>query len=71
MNRAHDAPIDPVIVEQASEWLMLHWGGELDAQQREAFVAWQQADSEHQRAWQRLQQLQQTLGGVPEASKWS
>ncbi|MCL9656136.1 FecR family protein [Pseudomonas protegens] len=66
--KAHQAPIAPAIVEQASEWLMLHWGGELDAQQREAFVAWQQADSEHQRAWQRLQQLQQTLGGVPEHS---
>ncbi|MGC5703837.1 FecR family protein [Pseudomonas sp. NFXW11] len=66
--KAHQAPISPNIVEQASEWLMLHWGGELDAQQREAFAAWQQADPEHRRAWQRLQQLQQTLGAVPEHS---
>ncbi|UMZ12274.1 FecR domain-containing protein [Pseudomonas sp. MPFS] len=62
------APIDPAVVEQASEWLMLHWNGELDAAQREAFAAWQQADSEHRRAWQRLQQLQRTLGSVPEHS---
>lgn len=61
----HDAPIVPAIVEQASEWLMLHWGGELDADQRQAFARWQTADPEHRRAWQRLQQLQQTLGGVP------
>ncbi|MGE8413493.1 MAG: FecR domain-containing protein [Pseudomonas sp.] len=62
------APIDPAVVEQASEWLMLHWNGELDPPQRQAFAAWQQADPEHRRAWQRLQQLQQTLGSVPEHS---
>ena len=66
--KPHQAPIAPSVVEQASEWLMLHWGGELSAQQRSAFYAWQQADPEHQRAWQRLQQLQQTLQGVPEHS---
>ncbi|AGL81948.1 MULTISPECIES: FecR domain-containing protein [Pseudomonas] len=66
--KPHQAPIAPSVVEQASEWLMLHWGGELSAQQRSAFDAWQQADPEHQRAWQRLQQLQQTLQGVPEHS---
>lgn len=61
----HDAPIAPAIVEQASEWLMLHWGGELRCEQRHAFAQWQAADAEHRRAWQRLQQLQHTLGGVP------
>lgn len=62
---AHQAPIAPAIVEQASEWLMLHWGGALDDQQQADFARWQDADPEHRRAWQRLQQLQQTLGGVP------
>ncbi|KAE9652057.1 DUF4880 domain-containing protein [Pseudomonas sp. PB105] len=61
----HDAPIAPAIVEQASEWLMLQWGGELQGDQRQAFAQWQAADPEHRRAWQRLQQLQHTLGGVP------
>lgn len=65
MSRALDAPIDEAIVEQASEWLMLHWGDELDAAQRQAFAVWQQADPEHRRAWHRLQQLQQTFGAVP------
>lgn len=64
--KPHQAPIAPSVVEQASEWLMLHWGGELSPQQHAAFEAWQQADPEHLRAWQRLQHLQQTLQGVPE-----
>lgn len=61
----HDAPIAPAVVEQASEWLMLHWGGDLHGEQHQAFAQWQAADPEHRRAWQRLQHLQQTLGGVP------
>ncbi|WP_339533070.1 FecR domain-containing protein [Pseudomonas mucidolens] len=65
MRSHHEAPIAPAIVEQASEWLMLQWGGELDGAQREAFVRWQDAHPEHRRAWQRLQRLQQTLGEVP------
>jgi transmembrane sensor len=64
MSAAH-APIAPAVVEQASEWLMLHWGGELSVEQQRAFALWQGADPEHRRAWQRLQQLQGTLGGVP------
>lgn len=65
MNRRFDAPIDAAIVEQASQWLMLHWGGELDAQQRQAFATWEQAHPEHRRPWQRLQQLQETFAAVP------
>ncbi|MCY1265079.1 Protein FecR [compost metagenome] len=61
-------PVSPAVVEQASEWLMLHWGGELDAAQREAFQAWHAADAEHRRAWQRLQGLQGTLARVPAAT---
>lgn len=64
----HDAPIAPAIVEQASEWLMLQWGGQLHGEQHQAFSRWQAADSEHRRAWQRLQHLQHTLGGVPAES---
>ncbi|NCE82802.1 FecR domain-containing protein [Pseudomonas sp. Q1] len=64
----HDAPIAPAIVEQASEWLMLQWGGDLQGERREAFARWQAADPEHRRAWQRLQQLQHTLGAVPAES---
>lgn len=65
MSRSAEAPIAPAIVEQASHWLMLHWGGGLDESQRSAFEAWQAADPEHRRAWQRLEQLQGTLALVP------
>lgn len=65
MKRTRDAPIAPAIVEQASHWLMLHWGGELDAEQHRQFADWQARDPEHQRAWQRLERLQGTLAGVP------
>lgn len=60
------APLPKDVVSQASEWLMLHWGGEMSAEQCLAFDRWQNADPEHARAWQRLQQLQHTLGSVPQ-----
>lgn len=63
--KAADAPIAPAVVEQASHWLMLQWGGELDGEQRQQFADWQAADPEHQRAWQRLERLQGTIAGVP------
>jgi len=65
MNRHSHAPIAPAVVEQASHWLMLHWGGELDGEQQRRFAEWQAADPEHRRAWQRLEHLQGTLAGVP------
>ncbi|MCY1275325.1 Protein FecR [compost metagenome] len=64
MNRP-DAPIAPAIVEQASHWLMLHWGDPLDDEQQRRFAEWQAADPEHRRAWQRLERLQGTLAAVP------
>ncbi|KIY41896.1 iron dicitrate transport regulator FecR [Pseudomonas sp. 10-1B] len=64
MKNASEAPISAAIVEQASHWLMLQWGGELDKDQQRRFAEWRTADPEHERAWQRLEQLQSTLGGV-------
>ncbi|MBD1587122.1 FecR domain-containing protein [Pseudomonas typographi] len=65
MSHPADAPIAPAVVAQASHWLMLHWGGEVSGRQQAQFEAWHAADPEHRRAWQRLQQLQQHLAGVP------
>ena len=65
MKHASDAPIPAAIVEQASHWLMLQWGGEWDGEQQRRFAEWQAADAEHLRAWRRLEQLQGTLAGVP------
>ncbi|MBM7062642.1 FecR domain-containing protein [Pseudomonas sp. UL073] len=68
MNHPAEAPIAAAIVEQASHWLMLQWGGELDGEQQRRFHEWQAADPEHRRAWQRLERLQGTLAGVPGAT---
>lgn len=65
MNTPADAPIAPAIVQQASHWLMLHWGGDLTGEQQRRFAEWQAAHPEHRRAWQRLQRLQGTLAMVP------
>lgn len=65
MKSASEAPISASIVEQASYWLMLQWGGELDQEQLRRFTEWRAADPEHERAWLRLEQLQRTLGDVP------
>ncbi|CAM3084035.1 anti-FecI sigma factor FecR [Ectopseudomonas mendocina] len=65
MNATSEEPIAPAIVEQASHWLMLQWGGELDDEQQRRFSEWYAADPEHGRAWQRLEHLQSTLTGVP------
>lgn len=65
MKATSQAPIAPDVVEQASHWLMLQWSGELNEEQQRCFAEWHAADPEHDRAWQRLEQLQSTLSGVP------
>ena len=65
MKGEQEAPIAAATLEQASHWLMLHWGGELSEQQQRNFSRWRDADPEHRRAWQRLEQLQSTLSAVP------
>lgn len=65
MKAISEAPIAPAVVKQASHWLMLQWGGEMDDEQQRRFSEWRTADPEHGRAWQRLEHLQRTLSGVP------
>ena len=55
----------PAIIEQASHWLMLHWGGALNRQQQAQFERWLAEDTEHQRAWKQMMQVQSVLGRVP------
>lgn len=52
-------------IEQASHWLMLRWGGDLDKQQQAQFERWLAADADHQRAWEQMEELQSLLGRVP------
>jgi len=66
MNRAAPgAPIDPRILEQASDWLVQLHGGGMTDEARAAFQRWRQSDPEHDRAWARAELLMNKLGGLP------
>ncbi|MGC4011288.1 MAG: FecR domain-containing protein [Pseudomonas sp.] len=59
------APIRPEVARQAAHWLMLMHGSELDSRQQQACHHWRAADPEHERAWQRVQRVQERLGVLP------
>ncbi|MEK7944076.1 FecR domain-containing protein [Pigmentiphaga sp. YJ18] len=66
MNRpAPGVPIDPRILEQASDWLVQLHGGGMTDEARAAFQRWRQSDPEHDRAWARAELLMNKLGGLP------
>jgi len=66
MNRAAPgAPIDPRILDEASDWLVQLHGGGLTDEARVAFQHWRQSDPEHERAWARAESLMNKLGGLP------
>jgi len=67
---AADAGLPPEVLEQALQWLVTLWSGELDAQQRQALAHWREADPDHERAWRQVQRLRNRLDAVasPEAA---
>ncbi|KAF1072990.1 MAG: Protein FecR [Pseudomonas citronellolis] len=64
---APNAPITPEVARQAARWLMLLHEGRLDEAQRQACAHWRAAAPEHERAWQRVEQVQARLGVLPPA----
>lgn len=52
------------VAEQAVHWLIESQDETFDAAQQQAFERWLAADSEHQRAWSHIQQVNQRLRGV-------
>lgn len=58
-------PIGAAIVDQASEWLVKLWSGVATAADHDACARWRAAHADHERAWQRLQALEQKLEVVP------
>ncbi|NIF29744.1 DUF4880 domain-containing protein [Pantoea sp. Tr-811] len=60
-------PISREVARQAAHWLVLMHEHPLSTAQQQACERWRQTDPEHERAWQRMQQVQQQLGGVPTA----
>ena len=60
-----DGPLSTAIVDQASEWLVKVWSGIATAEDYQACARWRAAHADHERAWQRLQALEQKLDVVP------
>ncbi|MDR6712690.1 transmembrane sensor [Pseudomonas hunanensis] len=54
----------PHVAEQAVHWLLESQDSAFDSAQQLALERWLQADSEHQRAWAHIQQVNQRLRGV-------
>ena len=49
----------------ALEWQVTLWSGEVTPQEQDAFERWRTAKPEHERAWQRVQQMGQRLHAAP------
>lgn len=58
--------IDPLILDEAADWLMLLGAGATD-EERRACERWSKRSPEHTRAWARAQLLLNKLGGLPSA----
>ena len=64
----HELPIDPAIVQRASEWMARLWSDEVREEDRAACAAWRAAHPDHERAWNRLQAFEEKLVAVPRAA---
>ena len=62
MNRAPD--FSSQVAEQAVHWLMEMQQGSLSPRQQQAWQQWLDAHSEHRRAWEHMQRVNQRLRGV-------
>jgi transmembrane sensor len=55
--------IDPAVLDQAAHWFVRLASGQASTQDHHALLQWRDADPEHERAWQRLQGVEQKLRG--------
>ncbi|NWE49683.1 FecR domain-containing protein [Pseudomonas gingeri] len=60
-----DAPLDPVALEEAAEWLMRLGESDLSSTQHAELERWRSSSPERHRAWARAQVLQGKLGTLP------
>ncbi|MPQ55812.1 FecR domain-containing protein [Duganella sp. FT27W] len=54
--------------EQALDWLVTMWSGEVSADAQRALQAWRQQSGAHEQAWLAVQQMDQRLRHVPAAT---
>lgn len=65
------APMAASILQEALEWQVTFWSGEMTSDEREAFERWVEGDPAHARAWKKVQranaklQSLSSLGGGP------
>ncbi|MGE7958540.1 FecR domain-containing protein [Pseudomonas sp. NPDC089530] len=66
MNPALPGPPDigPQVAEQAVHWLLEMQAGPLSPRQQRAWQQWHDAHSEHRRAWEHIQRVNQRLRGL-------
>jgi len=66
VNGAFNAPADigSAVAEQAVSWLIEMQEGALSPQRQQVWEHWLQAHSEHQRAWDHIQRINQRLRGL-------
>lgn len=57
--------IDPVVVQQAAEWMARLWSGEASDKDRAACAAWRAAHPDHEQAWQRFGRFESKLRSIP------
>lgn len=62
MNRTSD--FSSLVAEQAVHWLMEMQQGPLNPRQQQAWQRWHDGHSEHQRAWEHIQRVNQRLRGL-------
>ena len=59
--------IDPMVLEEAADWLMRLSEGALAPEEQAQWLHWRSSNSECERAWQRAEGLLGKLGGLPPA----
>ncbi|MGP1613469.1 MAG: FecR domain-containing protein [Pollutimonas bauzanensis] len=60
------APIDAAIVQKAAQWMARLWADDASAAEHAACAQWRAAHPDHERAWRRLQALDDKLQDVPQ-----
>lgn len=58
-----DRTIDPAVLDQAAAWFVRMASGLADTKDQQALSQWRPSDPEHERAWQKLQGMEQRLRG--------
>jgi transmembrane sensor len=59
-------PLAPQVVQQAARWMARLWSDDASAADHAACAHWRKQAPEHERAWQRLQVMEQKLSAVPD-----